>query len=400
MDISLIEAGKDLYHGPLRTFFTVTLPATRAGLFGGMLLVFLPALGDFVSAQLLGGPRTYMIGNLVQQQFLEGQNWPLGSALTVAMMIASAVLMVIYLRATVDPRAGADVSRAGHEARPAGASPRARRGVHGRVLRLDVPPDRRGGAVQLQRPQVAGDLHRVQPALVQRLLPRRHPDPLAVRQPRHRGGLRPSARWCSARCWRSASSAIRSRTGRAIGTVTLLPLVTPEIVTGVAALLFFTGLGMKLSLLTVTLAEITFSIAYVTVIVRGRLAAMAPEVEEAARDLGCTPWQAVRLVILPTLAAGAPRRRAAGLRAGLRRLRAGLLHHRCRPAAAAGADLLLDPVRRLAGHQRRGHPRARVLGPADRGRPACCRACSTVGARAWTSSPEATPDDPPRDPRH
>jgi len=95
---------------------------------------------------------------------------------------------------------------------------------------------------------------------------------------------------------------IRSRPGRAIGAVTLLPLVTPEIVTGVAALLFFTGLGMKLSLTTVTLAEITFSIAYVTVIVRGRLAAMSPEVEEAALDLGCTPWQAVRLVILPALA--------------------------------------------------------------------------------------------------
>jgi spermidine/putrescine transport system permease protein len=100
MDTSLIEAGKDLYHSPLRTFFTVTLPATRAGLFGGLLLVFLPALGDFVSAQLLGGPKTYMIGNLVQQQFLEGQNWPLGSALTVAMMLGLSVLMVVYLRAT------------------------------------------------------------------------------------------------------------------------------------------------------------------------------------------------------------------------------------------------------------------------------------------------------------
>ena len=100
MDVSLIEAGKDLYHGPLRTFVTVTLPATRAGLYGGMLLVFLPALGDFVSAQLLGGPRTYMIGNLIQQQFAEGQNWPLGSAMTVAMMAALTVLMMVYLRAT------------------------------------------------------------------------------------------------------------------------------------------------------------------------------------------------------------------------------------------------------------------------------------------------------------
>ncbi len=78
----------------------MTLPATRAGLYGGVLLVFLPALGDFVSAQLLGGASTYMMGNLVQQQFVEGQNWPLGSALTVGLMAALTVLMVIYLRAT------------------------------------------------------------------------------------------------------------------------------------------------------------------------------------------------------------------------------------------------------------------------------------------------------------
>src|SRR3954470_23191458 len=100
MDVSLIEAGKDLYHSPWRTFVTVTLPATRAGLYGGILLVFLPALGDFVSAQLLGGSSTFMIGNLIQQQFVEGQNWPLGSAMTVAMMLALTALMVLYLRAT------------------------------------------------------------------------------------------------------------------------------------------------------------------------------------------------------------------------------------------------------------------------------------------------------------
>ena len=62
--------------------------------------MFLPALGDFVSAQLLGGASTFMLGNLVQQQFMEGQNWPLGSAITVAMMVALTVLMVAYLRAT------------------------------------------------------------------------------------------------------------------------------------------------------------------------------------------------------------------------------------------------------------------------------------------------------------
>ena len=96
---------------------------------------------------------------------------------------------------------------------------------------------------------------------------------------------------------------VRSRkTQVTLGAVTLLPLVTPEIVTGVAALLLFTGIGLKLSMTTVILAEITFSIAYVTVIVRGRLLGVAHEVEEAARDLGCTHFQALRLVLLPTLA--------------------------------------------------------------------------------------------------
>jgi spermidine/putrescine transport system permease protein len=104
MDLSLIEAGKDLYHGPVRTFLAVTLPATRAGVLGGVLLVFLPAMGDFVSAQLLGGPSTYMIGNLVQQQFFESQNQPLGSAMTVGLMVALLVFMVFYLRSTSTSR--------------------------------------------------------------------------------------------------------------------------------------------------------------------------------------------------------------------------------------------------------------------------------------------------------
>jgi spermidine/putrescine transport system permease protein len=88
----------------VRTFFSVTLPATRAGMLGGILLVFLPALGDFVSAQLLGGPSTYMIGNLIQQQFFESQNMPLGSAMTVGLMLALLVFMVFYLRATQSQR--------------------------------------------------------------------------------------------------------------------------------------------------------------------------------------------------------------------------------------------------------------------------------------------------------
>ncbi|SEE08738.1 ABC transporter permease [Streptomyces sp. TLI_105] len=96
----------------------------------------------------------------------------------------------------------------------------------------------------------------------------------------------------------------RSRLGSFAGLVMLVPLITPEIVTGVAAMLLFKGLGITLSTTTVMLAEITFSISYVTVILRSRVAALNPEIEEAAMDLGATRRQAVRLVTLPALLPG------------------------------------------------------------------------------------------------
>ncbi len=65
----------------------------------GTVLVFLPAVGDFVSAQLLGGPDEYMVGNLIQQQFFAAEDWPFGAALTVVMMLFLLVWMIMYLRA-------------------------------------------------------------------------------------------------------------------------------------------------------------------------------------------------------------------------------------------------------------------------------------------------------------
>jgi spermidine/putrescine transport system permease protein len=98
MDPSLIEAGKDLYGTRWQTFWHVTWPAAFQGAVAGCVLVFLPAVGDFISAQLLGGPDTYMVGNLIQQQFLEAQNWPFGAALTIVMMGFLLLWMLIYVR--------------------------------------------------------------------------------------------------------------------------------------------------------------------------------------------------------------------------------------------------------------------------------------------------------------
>jgi len=103
MDPSLIEAGKDLYGTPLQTFLNVTWPATIQGVVAGAVLVGLPAVGDFATAQILGGPNTYMIGNLIQDQFTNGGYWPFGAALTIVLMALLSILMIFYLRSASRP---------------------------------------------------------------------------------------------------------------------------------------------------------------------------------------------------------------------------------------------------------------------------------------------------------
>ncbi|HYM49343.1 MAG TPA: ABC transporter permease [Candidatus Limnocylindrales bacterium] len=97
MDPALIEAGKDLYGSPARTFWHVTWPYTLSGVIAGAVLVGLPAVGDFATAQILGGPKTYMIGNLIQDSINTG-DWPFGAALTVVLMAILSLIMLLYIR--------------------------------------------------------------------------------------------------------------------------------------------------------------------------------------------------------------------------------------------------------------------------------------------------------------
>jgi len=93
----------------------------------------------------------------------------------------------------------------------------------------------------------------------------------------------------------------RSKLGRAANIIMLIPLITPEIVTGVASLMLFKGVGLQPSLATLIIAQTTFSISYVTVILRARVAELNPELEQAAMDLGASRIEALRLVTLPAM---------------------------------------------------------------------------------------------------
>ena len=97
MDKALVEASYDLGHGKVSTLFRVIIPTVSPGLIAGVLLVFIPAVGDFVTPELLGGVKTQMFGNTVYDQFNSGNNWPLGSAMSVLMMVFILVGVFVYL---------------------------------------------------------------------------------------------------------------------------------------------------------------------------------------------------------------------------------------------------------------------------------------------------------------
>ena len=96
---ALREASKDLGAGKWTTFFRVTLPLARPGIIAGVLLVFIPLMGDYITATVLGGARGNMVGQLVASQFQSAQNWALGSAMAVLLMVV--IMLTIAVAAAL-----------------------------------------------------------------------------------------------------------------------------------------------------------------------------------------------------------------------------------------------------------------------------------------------------------
>ena len=95
---STLEAAQDLYADPSSRFRRVTLPLAMPGVIAGSLLTFIPAVGDFVNAELLGNPQSQMIGNVIQARFLKVGDYPMGSALSFILMFAILAAVLIYAR--------------------------------------------------------------------------------------------------------------------------------------------------------------------------------------------------------------------------------------------------------------------------------------------------------------
>lgn len=98
LDHSLVEAAYDLGAGPLRAFASVIIPLTMPGIAAGTLLVFVPAIGMFAITDLMGGAKVPMIGNVIQNQFMQARDWPFGAALGVVFMAMFAVVYLLLQR--------------------------------------------------------------------------------------------------------------------------------------------------------------------------------------------------------------------------------------------------------------------------------------------------------------
>jgi putrescine transport system permease protein len=104
MDFRLLEAAYDLGTSPFKAFWLVTVPLSKAGIVAGFMLVFIPAVGEFVIPSLLGGPENIMIGRVVWDEMFTSNNWPRASALAVVMILLIIVPLAIYYHFTAEEK--------------------------------------------------------------------------------------------------------------------------------------------------------------------------------------------------------------------------------------------------------------------------------------------------------
>lgn len=96
LDFGLLEASNDLGANRVKTFLHITLPLTSPGIFSGVILVFIPSLGYFFVSDIMGGGKSQLIGNLIETQFKAANNWPLGAAFSMLLILLIIILVTVY----------------------------------------------------------------------------------------------------------------------------------------------------------------------------------------------------------------------------------------------------------------------------------------------------------------
>jgi spermidine/putrescine transport system permease protein len=316
LDIGLIEAAKDLYASAREAFLRVTLPLSAPGIVAGVLLTFIPAVGDYVNAYFLGGPNQAMIGNAIQGQYLELANYPIAAALSFILLALLLTVVLIYVRA-----AGTGALMGDEDSAQIAAT-----GSH---LSREPGPGGPLGWLRRNAVNVYAGL-----AVAYMLIPIAVIAVFSFNDPQ--GNFNLSWEGFTLDYWTdpfaetdltdamitslelaALSTLIATVIGtflalalvrhrffgrRAANVLIVAPMATPEVVIGAALLSMFVYVGFARGFTTLLIAHIMFSISFVVIVVRSRLIGFDRSVEDAAADLGAGPFATLRTITLPLLA--------------------------------------------------------------------------------------------------
>ncbi len=247
----------------------------------------MPGIGEFVIPDLLGGSETLMIGRVLWTEFFSNRDWPLASAVAVS-LLAFIILPMMLLRGAI----------ARQESRDEGLPPHSCRGTHGRAS-VPLCADWHSHPYFLQRLRLVTVWGGFSTQWYASLLQNQALKDAAVLS---LGVAIASATFATVLGTLAALALERARPGRAklfFGGLIAAPMVMPEVITGLSLLLLFVALNVERGFVTVTLAHATLTLCFVTMIVQARLATLDRSLEEAAQDLGASPWRVTLTITLP-----------------------------------------------------------------------------------------------------
>ncbi len=301
IDYSLVEAALDLGARPLKTFFTVIMPLTKGGIIAGSMLVFIPAVGEFVIPELLGGPDSIMIGRVLWQEFFNNRDWPVASAVAIIMLLLLIVPIMWFHKHQQKMRGRTRMNNL-----PVVRSP-------WRIVILLL------GFTFLYAPMLMLVIYSFNSSKLVTVWAgwstRWYGELLRDDAMMSAVGLSLTIAACAATAAAilgTIAAVVLVRFGRFRGSngfafMITAPLVMPDVITGLSLLLLFVALAHAIGwpadrgMLTIWLAHVTFCTAYVAVVISSRLRELDRSIEEAAMDLGATPLKVFFVITLPMI---------------------------------------------------------------------------------------------------
>jgi len=308
IDRSLLEAAADLGESPVRTFLRVTLPLSMPGVIAATVIQFIPTVGDYVTPTMVGGPRGIMIGQIIAAQFGEANNMPLGSALTIIMMISVTTLALTFVwllqRGTIKKR---EMETVAVSANPTTATKRRFSPLLFYVIlyllflyipSMMLPIFSFNDSIQMALP-LKGFTLKWYVGIANT------PGLLTALGNSFKVAL-PVAIISTSLATIAAKTMTRYRIpGRSLAmSFILLPMIMPGIILAVGLLVLALAVGVQLSLWTIGVAHVIATLPFSMLVVMARLEGFSKSVEEAALDLGENGWMTFWRVTFPLILPG------------------------------------------------------------------------------------------------